>query len=240
MLLNRHYMNHKIKYPGLSVKQLLLLCVFSLLMATSSKGQLNLKTGYLLNYLDPQVNNQLFESFNTENDWLDNSFDNINWMHGMEVGMRYRMDFVAIEADWAINFADSEASGINPVDNSSFSTKYIYNYHKYSVGLENIFGPIGVGAKLSLNRIAIKSKVSGVGKSTVLRDNHFTGTIFLGLYTQNNGNISFGLRPFVQLPITQYKITALAEDLELPVNETPLEEDDFWIFGLSLLFLNGY
>ncbi len=211
--------------------------IFAFLFPMDAVAQLHLKTGYSIGFSNLEQTNELLNAYNQANPWLDDPFGDQQWWHGLHIGARYRLDFVSIEAGWTMNFGKTLAEGLHPTTDADFSKKMIFNYHIYSAGLENLVGNIGFGATLNYNRMVVKSRVKGESKLEVLNSDHLSGTVFLGLYTNHRGGITLGLRPYVQVPITGYDLGGLADDLELSGD---YEESSPWVFGIRLLFFNGY
>jgi len=204
----------------------------------SASAQLHFKVGYTPTYFKPEENNKLLQSFNERNSWLEDEFNDLSWGQGLDVGLRYRIGFVGLEASWRASFANRNAEGRLPVTNAAFQKKLIYKFNTFSFGVENYFGPFGIGVSLGYNRMSIVER-STDDRFGVLKTNQWVGTIFLGLYTKHNGSISFGLRPFIQLPVNQFDISKLAANLGEPSTDELLEKE-YMTFGLSLVIFNGY
>jgi len=211
-----------------------LLCLCSI----SATAQLHFKVGYTAGYFQPEENNKLLQSYNERNPTLTEKFDDLNWQHGLDAGLRYRIGFVGLEASWRASFANAQAEGIIAATNANFKKRFNYRFNSYSFGVENYIGQIGLGVSVGYNRMAISERTSG-NRFDVLKTDQWTGTIFLGLYTRHDGTISFGLRPFVQVPIGQFDISKLAENLGEPANGELLEKE-YMTFGISLVIFNGY
>jgi hypothetical protein len=211
---------------------------FLLLILPSAQAQLHFKVGYTPTYFDPEENNRLLESYNERNPWLENKFNALHWSHGLDVGLRYRIGFVGLEASWRASFANTKAEGNDPVTNADFQKKFIYRFNTYTIGMENYVGRFGLGANLGYNKMSIRERATD-DRFDVLSTDQWIGTIFLGLYTKHEGSISFGIRPFVQVPLNAFDITKLATNLSEPV-AGELFEKEHLVFGLSLVIWNGY
>ncbi|MFT4667670.1 MAG: hypothetical protein ACI8YQ_003983 [Polaribacter sp.] len=211
---------------------------FLLLSSISANAQMHFKVGYTPAYLEPEENNKLLQSYNERNPWLRETFDDLNWIHGLDVGLRYRIGFVALEASWRASFANKNAEGRLPTTNAAFQKKLIYRFNTYTFGLENYIGPVGLGVSLGYNRMTMKERTTD-DRIDILKTDQWIGTIYLGLYTNHDGTISFALRPFVQIPIDQFDISKLADNLGEP-DSGELLEKNYMTFGLSLVIFNGY
>jgi hypothetical protein len=211
---------------------------FLLLFVISAQAQLHFKVGYTPTYFEPKENNRLLDSYNERNPWLENKFNALHWGHGLDVGLRYRIGFVGIEAAWRASFANTKAEGNDPMTNADFQKKFIYRFNTYTIGMENYVGRFGFGANLGYNKMSINERTTD-DRFDVLTTDQWMGTLFLGLYSQHDGSISFALRPFVQIPLDAFDITQLATNLSEPVAGTLLENKHL-VFGLSLVIWNGY
>ncbi len=211
---------------------------FLILSSVSSFAQIHFKVGYTPTYFQPEENNKLLQSYNERNTWLDDTYNDLSWAHGLDVGIRYRFNFVALEASWRASFANRNAEGRLPTTNDAFQKKLNYRFNTYTLGVENYIGPVGLRVALGYNRMTMKERTSN-DKFDLLKTDQWVGTISLGLYTKHDGSISFGIRPFIQLPINQFDISKLATNLGEPDSGEVLEKE-YVTFGLSLVIFNGY
>lgn len=211
---------------------------FLVLGSISASAQFNFKVGYTPAYFQPEENNKLLQSYNERNPWLDETFNDLNWSHGVDVGLRYRIGFVGLEASWRASFANRNAEGRLPTSNAAFQKKFIYRFNTYTFGVENYIGPVGLGVSLGYNRMTMKERTAD-DRIDLLKTDQWIGTVYLGLYTKHDGSISFALRPFVQVPIDEFDISELAANLGEPDSGKVLEKK-YMTFGLSLVIFNGY
>ncbi|HHS95304.1 MAG TPA: hypothetical protein ENJ45_01850 [Phaeodactylibacter sp.] len=216
-----------------------LLCFFSfqLSMLGEMKAQAHLKVGYTAAYTLMQENNRLLQTFNDKNPWLGKSFTDVHWTHGLDVGLRYRLAFMGIEASWRVSFADSEAEGRLAVSNEAFLKRMIYRYNEYSIGIENYIEWFGFGGTIGYRRFSLVEK-NNEDRFELLKREQWIATAFIGIYSLHDGNISFGIRPFVQMPLTAFDLSPLATALEEPLSGNIYEKKKL-IFGISLLIFNG-
>ncbi|MFK7808266.1 MAG: hypothetical protein AB8F74_10740 [Saprospiraceae bacterium] len=209
-----------------------------LIMGFTTQAQLHFKVGYSAAYFEPEVNNNLLQAFNERNPWLDDKFNDLNWSHSLDAGIRYRIGFVGLEASWKASFADVEAEGRTPSTNAEFLKRFLYRFNSYTFGVENYIGNFGFGANLGYNRMTVREKNSS-DRFNLLKTDQWIGTVFLGIYTNHDGYVSFGIRPFVQLPLSQFDISGLATSLDEP-NSGELLEKEYMTFGISLVIFNGH
>lgn len=231
--------NHKHGFMKNTLPRLCSFILLGILFSTVSvSAQIHFKVGYTPSYFEPEVNNNLLQAFNDRNPWLDDKFGDLNWSHGLDVGLRYRIGFVGIEASWRASFANVNAEGRLPTTNASFQKKFLYRYNTYSLGLENYIGRFGLGASVGYNRLSMRERTAD-DRLDVLKTEQWIGTLFAGIYTEHNGSISFGLRPFVQLPLSRFDLTKLASNLGEP-SAGDVMEKEYLVFGISLIIFNGY
>ena len=101
-----------------------------------------------------------------------------------------------------------------------------------------IFGNFGFGASLNYNRLSILVKTNG-DRDDLLKSDQWSGTLFLGLYSDHYNGTSFGLRPYVQLPLSAFDITPLATHFGDSSGETLLEKE-YMVVGISLIIFDGF
>jgi len=205
-------------------------------------SQINIKTGYSISYLNPEVNNTILADFNeTNEDWLDNTFNDRHWFNGLHLGIRYKVDdIVGIELGWVTQFGKTLAEGVEPVSEEGYYRKLNYSLNQFSFGLEPMATEfLGFGASIDYNLFAINSRDEPrSSKVKIVRDGNWSSHFFITYYTRSNNGIALGIRPFVRVPWTEVDYTGLPEDLEVSAPDGGNKDKNLH-FGLSILFFNG-
>ena len=104
-------------------KYLFTLIVFNLFCITHIGAQLNFGVGYSLGFIDPEIDNQIISDFNTDRPWLDDELEQLNFIQGLHLSLRYKLDFVALDFTWRNKFRSKRASGIDPANSQSFERR---------------------------------------------------------------------------------------------------------------------
>ncbi|MFK8102702.1 MAG: hypothetical protein AB8G15_09260 [Saprospiraceae bacterium] len=206
--------------------------------STSLFAQLNFKVGYEMSYQDIEVTNQILQTYNEQKPWLDNSFDDIHFFQSLILGLRYRWEFVGLDLTWQKGFNRKKAEGISPFDDANFKQVIGFSFDRYSVGYENYYQNLGIGASLDYNRYTAKSTINNDSKNRLFKDQNFSSIFHISYTFSNNSAIKFMLKPYVQIPWTKIKLDDLAEGLNQERSQEDLTENTT-SYGLMLIFYQG-
>lgn len=201
-------------------------------------SQVNIKIGYGANWLNPEVHNSIYSEYNSAHPWLDNELQDLKFLQGLQLGLRYRTDYdVALELTWANYFKRNISTGTDPADNASFYRRVSYNMNEVGLGLEYIFGSIGLGTSINGDflRTGIR-RTEGGNTRTLSNDLALSSSILISIHSGKSGLLSATIRPYVKIPWTSFDFSSLNTEL----NGTSQNlTDDFMTFGVSLIFFNG-
>jgi hypothetical protein len=211
-------------------------------------GQLNIKVGYTGGFTKAPELNTIVSDFNETfvskyNGKLGDALDEIRSLHGLEIGLRYRMGGVGMELSWH-NMSDKSDvfgtlnSGIN------FQDKWFTSLTEYSFGLENYIGKLGYGASIGYRTVRIKTDIAGAPrkKQSVTTESGFASKFYL-LFQYPGEKVGIAFKPYVQVPLKNIDISSFDQELNVQLNESyisskPLEER-FFIYGISIVLYNG-
>ena len=210
------------------------------LFSNPINAQLNITTGYELNYQLANDFNDIIKEFNTQNDFLDENLDELRIMHGLQLGLQYEIeDFLAFTLGWKYRFKNSESSGIDPNTSEEVRRDLFIRQNVISVGFENKFGLVGYGATFDYNRTRFRQeKNNSNNKEDISSGQNFSSTFFLSFTSSPSNQTKLSVRPYIQVPWSKLNL----DQLNMELNEssgTEKIEDGFLSFGLMLIFLNG-
>lgn len=210
--------------------------------------QLNIKVGYTGGFTQaPDLNNivNMFnENFSSKyGGKLDDALNEIKSMHGLELGLRYRLNKVGLELSWH-NMSD-KSDVIGTLSNgSSFQDKWFTSLTEFSLGLENYFGKFGYGASIGHRTARIKTDILGAPrkKKTITTESGFASKFYL-IFQFPGEKVSIAFKPYVQVPLKDLDVSSFDQELNVQLDRNyvankPFDER-FFIYGISIVLYNG-
>ena len=204
-------------------------------------SQVNIKVGYMLGFTNPTEHNSILEQYNNDNaSWLDKEFKNLKSLHGLALGLRYKLDAVAFELTFHNKYSKVTSDGISPITNASFSRKLYYRVSSISLGYEAYFGPFGIGATIDANNFRVNTKHSDIDKRTNLISNYGLSSHFnFSFNFEASDNMSFSLKPYVHIPWHTNNLFPIDESINGVTTDSGVLQDKVINFGVMLVFYNG-
>ena len=201
-------------------------------------AQLNLKIGYGFSYQNLEETNKIIQKYNEQNTWLTDKFKNIHYFQSLDVGLRYRWEFVGLELNWQKGFNRKKAKGFNPLTSANYTQTLSFTIDRYAVGYENYYRNFGIGASLDFNIYTIKAKINKEEKQKINSDQNFSSQFHISYTFANNSAIKFMIKPYVQISWSQIDLTSFAQKLNQESELSPLMENPM-SYGLMLIFYQG-
>lgn len=222
-------------------KYFLILLIF--LSIQSVNSQINVKIGYTTAFVNAEVNNSILSDFNNVkrnelSDSLSIPFKGLKFMHGLELGLRFRVsESSAFELSWQNLSRSREAVGeINDV--SLFKKELFYSFNQLYVAYQSDFNGYGMGVGLGYNKVKTKDRIAGSDfKETVINESQLFAKINLSLYFKSSTFVSFSIQPYYQFSLADINLNPLRTELGL--SESSNADESFNMFGISFVFYNG-
>lgn len=212
--------------------------VFLFLMsAMSGNAQFNSKIGYSGAYMDFSSVNDLLTGFDDANEWLDSKFGGIHFIHGLEVGGRYKVHKSSIELGLVTSKGNALAVGIPPSMQTKEEYKWRASVFEYHLNLVHQFSFMGMGAGISSQNLTMK-QLNTVSDEYVEITNQskMAFSVFLNLEAASS-TVSAAIRPYYKRTLGDYNVSDMAAALGTsPDLSTTLSPSSF---GISILFFNG-
>jgi hypothetical protein len=211
--------------------------------------QVNIKVGYTGGFTKAPTMNNVVDRFNADflknnpEGKLDDALDQIKSLHGLEIGLRYRVNSVGFELSWH-NMSDKSDVFGTLNDKSSFQDKWFTSITEYSLGVENYFGNFGYGASLGYRTARIKTDIVGAPrkKRLVTNESGLASKFYL-IFQYPGDKVGIAFKPYVQVPIKDIDISSFDQELNVQLNNTyqavKPQEERFFMFGLSIVLYNG-
>ena len=216
-----------------------LFSLFLILGTIQSNAQFNFGVGYSLGYLNPETDQSIINTFNDDRPWLEDKIEPIQFIQGLHLSLRYRLDFVAFDFTWRNKFRSKKANGIDPATDLSFKRNLTHRFISYSIGIENFIGDFSYGGSIDVENFGVRTEVTGIDKDFTIFKKTGLGSHFFVCYNLDAGNtLDFSIRPYVHIPWQRYNISSV--DTELNGSSNPLNlEDNYLNFGIMFIFYNG-
>jgi len=215
--------------------------VFFLSTINLGLAQFNIKIGYDYAYTQPNTHNQIIDQFNASNSFLNEftSFEKLNSMHGVLLGVRHRWSDVALNLEFTPLFRLREFKGFDPTSEEEIFRKNFYRFASYSAGLEFFINKISIGGSFDYNIFRVRSEQNDRRDRYIsFQDEAFGSRFFVGINVMGNEQMSISLQPYVRIPWSKFDLTdfenAMGTDSNLDSNE-----EGMMIYGIRLVFNNG-
>lgn len=199
-------------------------------------GQVNIKIGYNLTFPNLSVNDELLQAFQPMDSEVVESFGSIGFMHGIQLGIRYRWSNVAAELGWENLSRDRTALSYRASSDSFTDRQYNYSFTGFSFGLDNYFNKFGLGSTLLSQKLGV-SRAIGNNDLTLVDERNWALRLQFIIRVQESSMVSLLLKPYYQFSLNSYDLTPLADDLN--VGGLPDLSESPTFFGITLVFYNG-
>lgn len=213
----------------------LLFCFFS------SSAQLNLSVGYTISSVSPDGLESVLDAYNNERPWLRNQMDDVNFLNGYSIGLRYKIDRIAFDLKWENQINRSSANGIDPLTDSEFDQTLFFRLSTYGIGIESFLTEkISFHGNFEFNRFRVRTEITDISDRFELLNNWTTGSTFSVGYNFVGSNlVHVSLRPYVTFGWTTHALDELSNNLDLSGSAVDGLEEEFMNFGLKVIFYNG-
>lgn len=235
----------------INIYTLLVLC--SLVNINIGFGQFNIKVGYNGGFAQLKAFDQIIDDYNNNilsqisGSRLDKSMNHINSLHGIEIGLRYRINRIGFEISWNSISGNNDVIANYNNSNSIYQDKWFQRISEFSFGIENYFGNFGYGGAIGYRSLTSKTDIKGVNrkKRTITDESGFCGKFYL-IYEYPGDKVSIAIKPYVQFPLANFNISSFEQGLYtesggLLTAPTPkaVIDERFIIIGLSFVLYNG-
>lgn len=212
-------------------------------------GQVNIKVGYIGGFTKAPVLNEVVSDFgkrfltNHPTGKMDDALDQFRSLHGLEIGLRYKLSNVGFELSWH-NMSDKSDVFATLTDKTNFSDKWYLSLTQYSFGIENYFGHLGYGASLGYRTVRMKTDITGAPrkKRTVTNESGYSSKFYL-IFQFPSEKIGIAFKPYVEVPLKNIDISSFDQELNDQLYPsyraiTP-QEERFFLYGISIVLYNG-
>ena len=202
-----------------------------------SHSQINVKIGYVPAYGSFSDINSLLDQYNLENaNNIEAPFNSLKFIHGIDVGFRYKVGSVGFEFDWINMNRERDALLFFP-NSDSFDTRlYKFTLNSFSFNINSYFNKVGFGAGIYSQKLNINREIAS-NKLALVSENSYALDLHLNFRVQSSNIVSFVIKPYYRLPLGSYNLEPFANDL---LDQAyALGDGKMAFLGMSIIFYNG-
>jgi len=225
----------KASYFGLVFRKLISILVLPLLILPSYLfSQVNIKVGYGLGFPQLSATNNLLDNYLPPNSEVVETFGAVNFMHGIQLGIRYKIANTGIEAGWETMTRDLTSLAYMPSSDSFTDRTYGVGFSGLHIGLDHYFDKYGLGLALHGQKLTLERRIGN--NDLALVDQRKLALRINAIWTvQESEVVSLAIKPYYQLPLGDFDVSRFADD----IGSAGTTDDGLSMFGLSFVFYNG-
>ncbi len=207
------------------------------------QAQINAFVGYAYSQNnDGRVFNNIIDRYNARNPTLLKPMSSLTFLHGVDLGIRYRIPSVSFEFNW-INKFNQINDRVLASDNTEYKNNIYYKSQTFCLGTEFFYNWIGIGASIDWNHLIIKKeKSSDRIKEEWVSQSGLSNHIYLNFEFNMNDAMAMSIRPYVQLPLYKndfYEVEAKLNPDIAHTSDPETYKSKVINWGFKILFVNG-
>ena len=206
------------------------------LSALSLQSQVNIKIGYHVAIPSFTENDRILSMFEPSGSRVEQPFGSLKFMHGIQLGLRYKWENVGVELGWENASRDRTALIYNPSTDTFTDRQYNYGFGGYYFGMDSYFNQFGLGSMILLQNLNV-DRVVGNNELNLISDTELALRLQFIWQVQESSLVSLMIKPYYQFSLGSYSLAPLANDLGVGGANSFQESPN--IFGVSLVFYNG-
>jgi hypothetical protein len=216
--------------------------LFFVVFSTPIFAQINSIAGYNYTRSNPTILNQIIDNYNARNPAIAVPMSYLSPMNGMNLGVRYRFPYAAVEFVWSTRIARAKDQVVN-ADRTSYQNIINFRNQVFSLGGDVHYGWIGIGGTFDLNETQIrKERSTDATREVLVSSSILTNHIYLIFDIKVTDGMSISVRPYMQLPsrsINLYDVEKKFNPDIAAVSDPNNYNQRFFNYGISFSFVNG-
>lgn len=206
-------------------------------------AQLNMKAGFTSLYTPAVELNNIIDDFNNRaDDPLQTPIPELHFLNGMQVGLRYSLDFIMLDFTWEntlrkrLGFGESSAGAL-------IEKEYFFNFNSLSLNLETRINPnfhlsLGAGRRTFRIRREIGTSDRKINIFDEPAHQYFLQVkpIFV---ISPYARTPLAISPFFLYPLDQINLSNFEEDLFEIEEASTARVGDFLSVGISVTYYYG-
>jgi hypothetical protein len=217
------------------------------LSVLTAQAQWNFKIAYDDAYFNPSKINAITKDYNQNNANAFSNFKRVVHLTGIEMGARFRNDFIALEGSWTTRFTTKEQiNWLDATKNDRKKQTFSINNQTFNGGVTLLLGKLGIGASYDLNYFNMSKKFIGQARKSNIYDKSLrynSATIFAQYEMKMTNVMHFAIRPYIQMPLGGAKLNTLEfRNAISPKSDLTFADgfgQDLTFIGLKFIFFNG-
>lgn len=199
-------------------------------------SQFNIKVGYNGAFLNAPNLNKMVDVYNEGLEKSIDDLDRFKSLHGLEIGVRYRIGRAGFEASW--NSVSTSSDIFAEINGANFSKKYWLSLTEYALHAESYFSYFGFGAGLGYRTARMKTDIIGSRRKKQELDvsSGFNGKLYL-IFQIPGDKVALAFKPYIQIPLSDLDFSQFGNQLLL--DPLPQTKDRMKIYGISIVLYNG-
>jgi hypothetical protein len=224
----------------------LITLAFTLSILTA-QAQWNFKIAYDDAYFNPSKINAITKDYNQSNANAYTNFKPIVHLTGIEMGARFRNDFIALEGSWTTRFTTKEQiNWLDATKNDRKRQTFSLSNQTFNGGLTLLLGKFGIGASSDINYFNMSKKFIGQARKINIYNKSIkynSATFFVQYEAKMTTTMHFAIRPYIQIPLKGATINTLEfRNAITPKSDLTFTDgfvQNLTFIGLKFIFFNG-
>ena len=217
------------------IAKIVIVFFFSIGTTTGLFSQLNLKIGYNPTLGSFSGINEVLRDYNPDGFNVERAFGSLRFVHGIQLGVRYKISHSAFELSWENISRDRTALSYSPVNDSFLERKYNFGINTWALSFDNYFNPIGFGTMITSSKLNVTRDI-GNNNLSVSNQRNWGLRAQLNWSIQESELVALVIKPYYQFYFKDYSLNGLSTDLN---DKLPERNESLSYFGISFVFYNG-
>lgn len=222
----------------MNIRNYILTLIVGLGLPFVLQAQFNMSVNYAIGYANVPNYNAIIDNYNTTQTGAKFRLDNIGLLNGIGLGIRYRFGFAGLEFTWTERFKRSKAEGENLEGLYEFR-EIGYRYRTFGVGYTTFISDnLSFGGSFNQDKFVVNTETDKTLDQGFMDESMYSSRFFIGISTEISNAMELSLQPFVWVPWGSFDFMELNNLLNpnLPLDNAT---EDFFHFGISIIFYNG-
>lgn len=211
------------------------LCTIVLVIVATvmSIAQFNVKVAIEYDRSSSDALQSIIDTWNINNPEYDAPLEQVKGRTGLCLGLRYRFDFVSLEAHFSSISAGSEATGF--VNSQDILKVLKSSSRNYGIGMDLHHGMLSWGGMLGYNNLKFATEIGSSGKELLISEERQPFVRAQFAFNFESSRIAMAIRPHVQWALKSYNLTPLQLEFAEPADAS--FKPNSW--GISFILYNG-
>jgi hypothetical protein len=209
-----------------------------LLVAPSGHAQISFITGYTGGYHELDGYETIVDQRAATLENPASTFNELRFLHGVNIGVNYRIPVLSIEAMWTERFRISREESLDPVTGDDLPRiSLTERFSGPSVGLNFHIENFLIGGAVNYHIFRQSARVGRGERELLINDGILGAQVQIGYFKKLNRTNALSIHPYVYFPFSNTTLAPL--DNYLNDNNSSDLDIDVMHFGLRVFLYNG-